>query len=359
MSKSSDSEVVPNLPDLRLDDRLLFMFARSTDGFYLLYKIDVLGLLRENTREEELLPLIVFDRHVLPDLPFTFEFLEPNFYIIGQEKDHVFTLDKYKLLDLSPSETRRGSEFLKPISPMHDEKVNPLAFAYNDRLYVISKRCYPFLNRLGKIYYDFEVYSPSQKTWNRLGNKPMQDCVIKSHLILRHTVYFTTTYEVVLSYDLEDETWVTVFSPHGALDPFPENIYIPPPPTFDTQIQVVGNMVVGGFYRFGEGYFDICASLAIDPHDVCYGNHPLDKFANDVILNFFKVSGNSYKCDIPHREVKMDAPIPYCWHSSFNYAHEDEKRVNFFEAEFISSTFLPIDTKRQVIPGLLYSCMLV
>lgn len=93
---------------------------------------------------------------------------------------------------------------------------------------------------------------------------------------------------------------------------------------------------------------------------VCYGNYPWDKFSNDAVLNFFKISGNSYKCDFPPREeVDAASPVPYCWHRSFNYAHEDQKRVKFFEAEFISSTFLPINTERQLTPGVLYRCMFV
>lgn len=100
-------------------------------------------------------------------------------------------------------------------------------------IWISSYISQPFFYRIGKNYYDFEVYSPCHETWNQLGNKPIQDCIIKSHLILKHMVYFTTGFEVVLSYNLEDETWATIFDPNGVLYHFPEKIYDPPCPTFD------------------------------------------------------------------------------------------------------------------------------
>lgn len=408
-TSTSDLQLVP--PNSRSDERFLFMFVRRTDdGLYILYKIDVFSLLRQNLIEEKLSPLIVFTHHVLPNSNFTFEFIEPNFYIIGQDKSQVFTLNKYKLLKLNPSESMRGSNFLRPISPMFGEKLIPLAFTYKDRLFVISKAYYPLLEQIGRTIYDFEVYSPSKNTWTRLGNKPVNEILIKSHLILKDMLYFTTLFEVVLSYNLERESWVSIFDPNGVLVRCPEISRFQPRPTFDTQIQLVGNMVLGGFFRFREGYFDISASLAIHPHDdtflrptlaqdinlfkqihsrprelnqllsqcskyiftinenlgiicvITYGNDPFYSFSNYAVLNFFKVTGNCFKCDLPPKQVQGNesSPIPFCWNSTFGYAHdEDEEHVNFFEAEFISTTFMPINTKRQATPGVIYSCMLV
>lgn len=85
---------------------------------------------------------------------------------------------------------------------------------------------------------------------------------------------------------------------------------------------------------------------------VCYGNDIWDEFYNYAALNFFKVTDNSYKHDIPPLEEnrKLGTPLPFRWYSIFNYANdEDGEYVNFFRSSFISGTFFSIDTKKQPI----------
>lgn len=67
-AKNMDLQVFPGCAYSRSDNnRFLFMFVRRHDGRYLLYKLDVLRLFHENIAEENLLPLIIFKRRVLPN----------------------------------------------------------------------------------------------------------------------------------------------------------------------------------------------------------------------------------------------------------------------------------------------------
>lgn len=122
-------------------------------------------------------------------------FIKPYFYFIGDNK--IFRIRKSVLVDLDPSEKRRGSGLLEPLaSSMHGTKLFPLAFTYRKKIYVISRGYYPLLQQSGRVYYEFEVYSPKHKSWTDLGNKPLRECHVKSHLVYNDVVYFTTSRHV-------------------------------------------------------------------------------------------------------------------------------------------------------------------
>lgn len=129
---------------------------------------------------------------------------------------------------------------------MLGEKLDPLAFAYNGNLYVVSKAgCSE-----GPIEYSFEVYSPSNDTWTDLCPKPLWESSIKSYVILDSMVYFTMSNQTVMSFNLSKAKWSIVYDPYGVLyiyrDQFPH--YALPPLTYDSHIQVFGNTVIGVFF---------------------------------------------------------------------------------------------------------------
>lgn len=258
MEASSSSAVVSATPTPKVRYKPLFMFVRRPNGRYLLYKLNVtkMRLRGRQSLSTDSQPLIVFKRSVLPKCECAFAFIEPKFYIVGE--DEIFTLDKHKLLDLKPSKSSRGIELVKPLTtPMLGKKSNPLAFAYNNKLYVLSKGG----SDQGPQDYSFEVYCPSADNWTDLYPKPLWQSTVKAHVILDTFVYFTMSNECVMSFNLRTSKWSTVYDPFGVLyiykHMFPQ--YIDPPPTFDSDIQVIGNAIIGS-YCYTPG-MDPCSDI--------------------------------------------------------------------------------------------------
>ncbi|KAK1353831.1 hypothetical protein POM88_052196 [Heracleum sosnowskyi] len=403
--------------ELRSDDdtrHFLFMFFRREDHVYLLYRIDIDDCFEKDPLEEvPLSPLIVFsNKSLTTNSYFAFAFLEPYFYFIGGDKNKIFTITKSQLLKMDHSKKQRGSDILQPLgSSMNGTKLYLLAFTFQNKLYVISKGYFPLLQQIGTIYIDFEVYSPETNSWIYLGNKPLRESCVKSHLVHHDMVYFTTTADVVLSFNLVDEKRVSIFDPYGVLVRCPE-FFPRPRPNFDTDIQIIGDVVFGGIYFHQKSFFDICASPSLIPSDdmflrpslthdepfynqiytvprqlrrhfslcskslvtidndkgiiciIIYGNQPWDQLANYAVLNFFRVNGDSYQGDIirepeEEQEVGKELVLPFHWTHLFYYAHDkDGQHINFFKADFLFATFMPIDTNKQVTPGVIYSSII-
>ncbi|KAL8144844.1 hypothetical protein AgCh_003165 [Apium graveolens] len=395
------------------DNRFLFLFVRREDGVYLLYKIDFVNCLEKKDPEEEvaLSPLIVFSKKCLAtDCYFAFVFLKPYFYFIGGD-NKIFTIRKSQLLKIDPSEKKRGSRLLKPLDTrMHGNKLDPLAFTYENNLYVISKGYFSLIYPIDESFFEFEVYSPKTKSWTDLGDKPMRHCGITSHLVFHDIVYFTTTSHVVVSFDLVNQLWLTMFDPYGLLARYPEYSVFPRS-TFDSDIQIIGNTVFGGIFNTPASFSDICASPTLIPSDdmflrpslthdrsfhdhiyaitrltrrrlttlskslvtinseeriICvigYGNDPYDKLANYAVLTFFKVHDGSHQGDIIHEPEEQENGKEFVrrfhWINKFDYATDEQgDHVNFFRADFITSTLMPIYTNKQATPGVIYNSVL-
>lgn len=347
---------------LRSDDnRFLFMFVRSSsDGRYLLYKVDLLRYCFDSSSQsdDDLVPLVVFTLGALPNCECAFAYLEPHFYIIGERKTDVFALDKSALVKLTPSENLRGKKYLKPIAHMLSEKFAPLAFTHENKLFVLSKACDPHYYKAPPLTRDFEVLDDVHASWSDLGCKPLQNTNVKSHLVIGSMVYFITANHVVLSFNLRVLQWSTVYDPFGVcyrgkhkLSDLSKYVTFP---TFDTQVQVIGSTIFGGVYSHGqEKHFDILASHCLEPSDkfflrpafyqknyyfihalntipcriiskdsskyvvtlggeerlmcvVCYGSHPssssADKLSNYCVLTFFKVPNDVHQSFGTHVE---------------------------------------------------------
>ncbi|KAK1391606.1 hypothetical protein POM88_010662 [Heracleum sosnowskyi] len=175
MSNTVVAPMNSNTISVSSSGRFLFMFIRRDIGLYVLYKIDATGLYRSLKTEDNLRPLIVFEPDLLPDCDCAFAYIEPYFYIVGQNKRDVFTLNKNRLLKLVPTNNHRGRKFVTRIQPMNLDKLAPLAFAYESKLYVLSKTCanapYRFIT-----HYDFELYSPDDGSW--IGLEPLRSSYI-------------------------------------------------------------------------------------------------------------------------------------------------------------------------------------
>ncbi|KAL1823851.1 hypothetical protein ACET3Z_010629 [Daucus carota] len=246
---------------------MLFMFVRRDDDRYMIYKFDT-PLLVENSesRSFDILPLVVFEDGVLPHCECSFVFIYPYFYIVGAKKEDVFTIDLNVLIALKPSETERGAEFVTRMQPMIADKNPSLAFSFRHKLYVISVYTCP-VSLKTENRHEFEVYSSSTNTWRDLGNTPLSrdllPVYVDSHLVIGTMVYFTTSLDVVMSFDLNGETWTTVFDPYGVLAPTFR--YVPPLPTFKSQTLIIGSLIFGLSKRRRNGYYDICASNTFNP----------------------------------------------------------------------------------------------
>lgn len=389
------------------DNRQLFMFVRRDDGIYILYTMDALDFYRRSIPNDSLLPLIVFQPGVLPDCECSFAYIEPYFYVVGQNKHHVFTLKKDRLLKLVPSENYRGGKYVNPVcNPMFRDKFCPLAFAYDNKLYVLSKT--PHYSSASGNLLDFEVYSPSNGLWTDLARKPPKQLphviYFLSHLVLGTKVYFTTSIQVVVSFDLKAQTWSTIFDPNGVLT-FPIQ-YIYPRPLFEAQIQVIGNRIFGIFTLQGpSGHSDICASSSWKPHEdfflrpnlapdkqffhdvfggptelnrdisawrtymftldegarimgvVCYCRDLLshrDELTNFASLSIFKIADEPS----PSPTVVNNVPLAHWDTRRFSYAREQD-HVNYFKAELLHSTYLFINTQKEFTYGTPYSCIFV
>ncbi|KAK1353838.1 hypothetical protein POM88_052203 [Heracleum sosnowskyi] len=387
--------------DPRSDDQpRLFMFIRTNNGRYVLYMIDAIRLFREKIAKEPLLPLLFFKRRVLPDCQCAFAFIEPNFYVIGEERDEVCTFNKYTILNLKPTEKRRGSDFLVPQTPMIWPKLEPLAFSYNDNLYVISKQGSP----VPKQFNAFEFYSPLNGTWTDLWPKPMWQSSIKAYVIHQNMVYFSLTSQTIMSFNLKISKWSTVYDPYGQLyihkDRFPR--YSDPiPSTFDSQIEVFGDTFFGGVGA-GDQHFDIFASQNFKPFEkpflrptlnptkdfcnaldtrtvkdspvcskyivkmeiegimcvLCYTNLSTGDRSSLVVLNFFNVSNDSHQL-ISSSSNPTLPQVPPRATFLFDAVEEDGQNVNYFKADLLSRTQLPINTRKKSTHGTLCTCLLV
>lgn len=87
---------------------------------------------------------------------------------------------------------------------------------------------------------------------------------------------------------------------------------------------------------------------------ISYDNDPSDQYVNYAVLTFFKVHDASYQGDIIYepeeQEIGKEPVLRFHWINKFDYA-KDEKRVhvNFFRADFITSTFMPIDISKSLL----------
>lgn len=381
------------------DNRILYMFVRRDDGRYILYKFDTPLFVEKSESSFEMSPLVVFKEGVLPDCLCSFAYIDPYLYIVGAKKEDVFSIHKNVLFCLKHSERERGANFVIPTQPMKADKNMSLAFSYQDNLYVISMFTCPMSPPSSSVVnetYEFEVYSPCTKTWRDLGNTPLSrwcfPVYVHSHLVIGTMVYFTTSLDVVMSFDLNDEMWTTVFDPYGVLAVTFH--YVPPLPTFKSQTLVFGNQIFGLSKYRGNGYCDICASSSLNPYEDSFlrpNLAPDEQFLTDVInvptdldlsnwsqfifsldqdilcvvsygtdmmtdaygllnyaeLSFFKISGDSYQHPI---NIYTCLPSPGC---------SDGRDVNYFKAEFCSRTRLFIKTKRQFTNGVPCTCIFV
>lgn len=381
--------------------QFLFMFVRRDVGLYVLYKIDAIGLYRSLKKDDDLLPLIVFEPDLLPaDCDCAFAYIDPFFYVVGQNKRDVFTINKNRLLKLVPSKNYRGRKFVKQIAPMFRDKLAPLAFAYDNQLYVVSKSCAdsPYLT-FNK--YDFELYSPSTHSWSALGTRPSQNCEIKSYVIIDKIVYFTTSIQTVMSFNLEAVHWSTVYDPYG-YDYFDQNNVVTIP-TFDTQIQKIGDTVFGGVYQPGHKtlYFcpshthpfsdlflrpsldqdkcslvtsscsfsditkvdSLCSSYTVTmdlSEDiacvVCYGSDLSSSGVSSYArLSFFKVS-QGY-----HPSCSSTPPVEgqTCGSLLSSLFEEEGQRASSLKLDCIHRTHLRITTKKNFTRGIVSSCFVV
>lgn len=237
-----------------------------------------------------------------------------------------------------------------------------------------------------------------------MPNKPSRFNLIKSHYILHDIVYFTTVEETIFSFLLKAQTWCQTIDPFGVISSDPLSLRTYFPPTFDTQIQLIGKTIFGGFLHPWAGYLDICASPSLDPSDayflrptlahdfsfftnlysepkkrdlsiswcsnflvtldegkgiicvVSYGKDSWDDYVNFATLNFFEVTDGSYRLPISFDDVPQAATF----HRRFVYANDsDLKHTNFFNATFIATTILPINTTARNTTGNILSCFFV
>ncbi|KAL8144843.1 hypothetical protein AgCh_003164 [Apium graveolens] len=373
--------------------RRLFMLVRRNNGRYVLYMIDAIRLFREKVAFESLSPLVFFRRHVLPNCACAFAFIEPNFYVVGENKHDVYAFNKKDILNLKPLEKRRGSEFLVTLPPMICIKSEPLAFSYNGNLYVIAKTGSPEPQEFNQ----FEYYSPLKGIWTDLWPKPLWRSSIKSHIILEDMVYFSLTTQTVMSFNLKTSRWSTVFDPYAQLydqKSFYPRYSQPFPPTFDSQIELFGDTFFGGVVR-GQ-HLDIFASQKCLPYEkhflrptlnppedflnalnspedslatskyffkmdiddgimcvLCYTDLPSSDRSSRVVLNFFNVS------NAPQQLPSSSNYTPRA--SSIFDAMEEEnvQDVHYFNADLLSRTQLPISTRFKSTHGTLCTCLLV
>lgn len=213
---------------------------------------------------------------------------------------------------------------------------------------------------------------------------------------------------------LIDEKWVSIFDLYGALVRCPEHYVRPRRPTFDTDIQIVGNTFFGLIYGKGVSYFDIHVSSSLNPSDdiflrpslthdklfrdyiyslpddddlsscisfgssslvtidndqgiicaIVYDNDPSEQFSNFAVLTFFRVHGDSYQGDLihepePEQEDGKEPVLPSHWNNIFRHEDDkDRKHVNFFRADYITGTCMPIDTYKQVTHGDVYASLI-
>lgn len=311
--------------------RNLFMFVQRNDCRYVIYRIDALDLYLSRIPEAVTLPLVVFRYGVLPNCDCAFAYIKPYFYIVGENKHHVFVIEKKHLLSLSPSKNARGAEFVSPIStPMSSDKSSPLAFAYNNNLYVLSK-ARTTLPKYKKNYNEFELYSPSKESWSPLGSKPLRDCDVDSYVVIGSMVYFTTSLHVVISFSLDRAHWATIYDPYGLTyihkNTAPNSSqYSVCPPTFKQQILLVQNdilasvsqhcfnfcvcpfdpsaksflrPIIGDALYYSTCGMDNCSSHVINFNEnimcgICYGvESSKEDPSSYVVLTFFKVPQSS------------------------------------------------------------------
>lgn len=392
------------------DDRFLYVFVCTEEGMYLLYKFDAIRFFKTRVHEApNSSPLVVFNNRILPkSCRCAFAYLDGDFFIIGENKAHVFTFSKSRISQLTPKERRRGNDFVLPCTSMLSDKLDPLAFTYEGNLYVLSRSSYAISlpeDENNKVY-DFELYNPSEKSWNSLGNKPLRFSYVNAHFVRANMAYFTIENGTVLSFNLEAQTWCDVLDPFHVLGPFPPLLKSRIHPTFDTQIQMIKNKIFGGFSGRGYGYTDVCASSYLEPSDkyflrptlahdqtffthlysemkkseiglslwskyfvtldesngimcvVSYAGYSWDEYVNFACLSFFEVTGNSYKVPISFND-EVD-PSASTFHRIFSYANDhDLANANFFEANFISTTLLPINTRKLNTVGFIRGCFFV
>lgn len=202
-----------------------------------------------------------------------------------------------------------------------------------------------------------------------------------------------------MSFDLEAETWMTVFDPYGVFAA--TSRYVPPSPTFISQPIVFRNTFFGLSERRTREYDDVCASSALDPCDdfflrpniapdqqfledalvvptdfltdspywsrflfawdedtlcvVSYGSDMMThafELSNYAQLSFFKINGDSYQC--PFNINTCLSPDG----KEYSYARKGD-HVNFFKAQLCGLSQLFIKTKKQFTHGIPCSCIFV
>ncbi|KAK1391623.1 hypothetical protein POM88_010679 [Heracleum sosnowskyi] len=311
--------------------------------------------------------------------------------LMSENKHHVCTLKRDRLVKLDPSENFRGRKFLKNIrNPMNDDKLVPLAFAYDGKLYVLSRTSGSSSGRV----FNFEVYSPSDGLWRVLARRPLNQMSLniyfQYYLVLGTKVYFTTSILVVVCFDLKAETWGTFFDPYGALTSPTQ--FIERRPLFQAQTQVIGNRIFGIFTRKGTGPSDICASSSWKPHEnfflrpnlapdkkffhdvfgaptklntdisawrthmftldegarimgvVCYSNAPYrGELSSFATLSIFQVDAESHSSPT----IIKDAVHRVYWNPGmFSYARKED-RVEYFRAKLLQGTSFFIYTRKE------------
>nr|XP_017242449.1 PREDICTED: uncharacterized protein LOC108214773 [Daucus carota subsp. sativus] len=270
----------------------LFMFVQRRDGRYVIYRIEAFVYYHSGIKNDEISPLVVFKHGDLPNCQCSFAYIKPYFYIVGENKHDVFTIEIECLFSLNTSKDARGAQLVSRVStPMSSDKSSPLAFAFKNNLYVFSK-ARSTLPKYKKNYNEFEVYSPSEKSWSPLGCKPLQDCDVESYVVIGSMVYFTTSLHVVISFSLDRAHWGTIYDPYGltyvhkntAPNSSQYGVWLP---TFNKQILVADDIL----FVNGDRVSRNCFSAWLPEADN-------DPSARSFLRPFFRLSSDLPFCEL-------------------------------------------------------------
>lgn len=248
------------------------------DAGFALYRINALHHLNNSSHHlNELDPLLFFPNtgaHMEPDF-FNCVKFGSKFYFFGLDyyfgtvdlaaTSNVYTLEEEDLNAIQPSLDNHihnfGHLLTTTKNPMHGPKYSPIFFAANQKLFVLSQR------KTSK--YIFEVFSPSDETWQVLPfpiNYPLGE--LASHVVFKEQqqlVYFGDG-EDILSFNLETYEWI---APPHYFDNFDEYDYTSSSHhrTFQCKpVSVIAGMAFGfrrnRSSRISKGYY-VCAAQTI------------------------------------------------------------------------------------------------
>ncbi|KAK1391627.1 hypothetical protein POM88_010683 [Heracleum sosnowskyi] len=200
---------------------------------------------------------------------------------------------------------------------MNDDKLVPLAFAYDGKLYVLSRTS---CSSSGRVF-NFEVYSPSDGLWRVLARRPLNqmslDTYFQSYLILG-----TKPHEDLF------------LRPNLAPDKKFFHDVFGAPTKLNTDISAWRTSI----FTLDEG----ARIMGV----VCYCSDVLshgDELSSFATLSIFQVDAESHSSPT----IIKDAVHRVYWNPGmFSYARKED-RVEYFRAKLLHNTSLFINTKKE------------